>query len=975
MGQAHAFIVSLILVTSALSAAPLTIGNRAVSRQIEVEDGALRTTRIVNQITKNALVVGGDEFRIGLMDGTALTAGDFHVVGEPRSRSTREGKQWEIRLQTDRAPVTAIVRFSAPAKSPWVHKWLELSSDSDDGPVVDFIEVESLQLEAVGEHGGRGQPVYVAGEVFFGLEYPGGHNSFEDGVLSLSHFPGRALSKTPLVSKRAALGVGPAEDVRHTFRDYVDAIRLPPRSFLHYNSWYDIRRNDMSTERFVRTFDDFQRNLLEPYGLRLAALVPDDGWQDFQSIWQVDKAVLPEGWGPLGRYLRDQGSALGLWMPLNGTNLDQKWGSEEGYEVATSGGYYCMSAPKYNARLREVIRQRVEEGNLAYFKHDFNWYRCHEEGHGHLPTDRHSFEANLDAELGLLAYERELQPDIFLNVTSGMWLSPWWLQHADTIWMAAADFGYIKSVPAFEPRQWAMTYRDGHLYRRLGIEDAQFPLSALMTCGLIYGKLCQLGGKEEAFQDWADNCVLHVARGLMLKELYVTPEIMSEQQWEALGRALQWAEGHTETFVHSHMILGDPAKGEAYGFAAYGSDPPRGVISVRNPSIRPARVAVPLEYREMDVDSGRRLAAELVYPYRRTVATDLGDRDALELDLASWELMVLEVRPLAELGPEAVQTGSKRYAVVERDEKTVRLRTFSTDGPGAEVEQGRYKAEEGGGAFIARVTLPADAQAGELVLLQEGASRVSRPAEIKINGEAVEARPVEGEAWAASRVPLQPRELQAISARWEVSAREPFQRRDFVLSAYALWKRPLQSELVRVRSSAVGRRLPLEVHPDIERHTEIVLEPERVEVGEGLEGMVTEAELRQAKAAKLRIETFGAQGGEYEHKPMRLNGVELGNLPANRKPWDAWQEHIIDLPAEALKALRLDNEFAVTDETGDCFKVRGLAVAVQLPNGSWRETRYVDDVFCSVASWLHGEGKTMGPGEWEGIGIGFGSAE
>ena len=53
---------------------------------------------------------------------------------------------------------------------------------------------------------------------------------------------------------------------------------------------------------------------------------------------------------------------------------------------------------------------------------------------------------------------RKKNPNIFLNITSGTWLSPWWVQYANTIWMQGADYGF-SDVPSISQRDAAITYK------------------------------------------------------------------------------------------------------------------------------------------------------------------------------------------------------------------------------------------------------------------------------------------------------------------------------------------------------------------------------------------------------------------------------------------------------------------------------------------------------------------------------------
>ena len=84
---------------------------------------------------------------------------------------------------------------------------------------------------------------------------------------------------------------------------------------------------------------------------------------------------------------------------------------------------------------------------------------------GHLPTDRHGHEASVDCELALLKLERELNPEIYQNVTNWIWFSPWWLAHTNNLWMLSNDTGEFAGLPEISSLVRAAAYRDVHLYK------------------------------------------------------------------------------------------------------------------------------------------------------------------------------------------------------------------------------------------------------------------------------------------------------------------------------------------------------------------------------------------------------------------------------------------------------------------------------------------------------------------------------
>jgi len=121
---------------------------------------------------------------------------------------------------------------------------------------------------------------------------------------------------------------------------------------------------------------------------------------------------------------------------------------------------------------------------------------------------------------------------------------------------------------------------------------------------------------------------------------------------------------------------------------------------------------------------------------------------------------------------------------------------------------------------------------------------------------------------------------------------------------------------------------------------------------------VSGADLARIKAAKLRIDVFGANAEEeYREKVIDLNGHELGRVPSNSS--DSWSLRVVDLAPEQLGWVRLSNEVTVRTKCADAWKFRNLTLAVQLVDGTWVKTN-TDTAVHSVPKWACSEGETWG---------------
>jgi hypothetical protein len=878
-----------------------------------------------------------DEFLVRLLNGTELTVGDYEARGQPIVETT--GSRRSIMIQY--TPRADAAKKGAPGvavhywldDAPYIRKTVRLASPA--ALAVDRLEVERFRVTQPCGQGGRGEPVFIGQCWFVGLEYPGSEAKHEKGLVTLAHFPGQAVENPPsseyvVQSKVAVAGVGTKGDpIELAFSDYLDSIRLPSRIMLHYNSWYDFRNEELTSESLLGTFDAFKKNVLDPFGLRMDVFVPDDGWQEPRSIWAPKAKLYPKGFGPLSDDLKARGSRLGLWLPFNGFNLDVNWGAEQGYEKSNKGRYYCLAGPKYNAELRKVLEQHIREGDIGYFKHDFNQLQCSADRHGHLPDDCHGHEANLDAELALLAYERQLQPDVFLNVTSYVWHSPWWLMHADSIWMDAGDAGYDTEFPQLSPREWDMSYRDVHFYKLYKEKNTLVPLSAMMTHGIINGRYELLGGKEETLREWSDGAVMYYGRGVQLMEWYITPDLMKPEWWEAIGHATRWAIKNRDVLRNVVMVGGDPRKGEVHGYAHWFQD--QGILILRNPDVRERDIGIPFDksvrYRGA---AGREFHGRVTYPFVERMSDCFTSGKPIHLTVPGCTVLVCEIAPIVRPAPDRPKLPPPMSGT-------------------ADVARG----VDGPISVRSHLSVPdEDMPRCDLYFLLRTRGKVVPAATVTIAGRDVPVREGRGADWLIRSVDLRPHRGTSIDVAMTMAgSQEPFSRPHMVIAAWLLADRP-----VTISGELPKEPLPLPVSQRFRRQTSQLLadtelfpeSPRRTLSGDGL---------KSTTAAKLRLLVFDSNGEEqYRRKFIVLNGKQLGEVPANTGVLSAWQEHIIDLPQEHAARLAKKNEIELTNPAGDYFKCTGFSLAVRLADGSWVESKTIDQVYSSVADWAYAEG-------------------
>lgn len=511
--------------------------------------------------------------------------------------------------------------------------------------------------------GGFGRPLALllpggAGGAFFGMEYPAAENHLKPiskgkTRIKTGQEMGMKIFKKWISSEWSVTGLTPDAHVKLWFNRYLERVRVAPlKPYLLYNTWYDVRSPEytdrpedvMNEANLLRIIADFKREMVEKRGLKLDAFVLDDAWDIYKSDWVLRKKEFPNGLKPIADALKGMGTDLGIWFGPTGGYSYRKWRVnwmvEHGYEAEDD--QLCLAGTNYRKLFKTRTTDFVANDRVAYFKWDGIQFSCSEPDHGH-PLGIYSRRAVMESVVDLCAAVRKINPDMYLNITSGTWLSPWWMKYANMIWMQGYDYGYA-DVPSISTRDGAITYRDFVLYEDFGINDFWFPISNLMTHGIIKGHLQKLGGEAEPLDKFTDNAILYFARGVAMWELYISPNLLSDGEWDAIAKSVRWAKDRFELLKQTEMIGGNPGEREPYGYVHFYKK--RGIAVVRNPFIEPRTLKIKLDPAQGLCPGASSLVMERVYP-SRWISPELTAAGAsVEVTLQGYETVIYEFYPL-----------------------------------------------------------------------------------------------------------------------------------------------------------------------------------------------------------------------------------------------------------------------------------------------------------------------------------------
>jgi hypothetical protein len=241
----------------------------------------------------------------------------------------------------------------------------------------------------------------------------------------------------------------------------------------------------------------------------------------------------------------------------------------------------------------------------------------------------------------LISDLRQLKPDLFINLTTGTWPSPFWLFYADTIWRGGEDTDF--AGVGTDRERW-ITYRDGDTYDKIVKAGKLYPLNSLMLHGIVFAQKAPDLSTDPG-GDFANEVHSYFGSGTELQEMYITPSLMTSADWDTLAEAAKWSRSNSATLVDTHWVGGDPRWLEVYGWAAW--SPQKACLTLRNPSAQPQELAIDIgDAFELPMSAARRFVAHSPWTADRSqpsIELEAGKRHTFHL--APFQVLTLEAIP------------------------------------------------------------------------------------------------------------------------------------------------------------------------------------------------------------------------------------------------------------------------------------------------------------------------------------------
>jgi len=344
--------------------------------------------------------------------------------------------------------------------------------------------------------------------------------------------------------------------------------------------------------------------------------VIDDGWQDTGSswsdkVWKVNAKFDPD-FASSRKAVADAHGRLGLWLSpgcLFGAHSQVAKLRAQGFEALDD--WMSMAGPRYMQALEDRMVELTRQG-VGFFKLDgvfghlnLRNFELHGAKYGlpELPQldiadfkagDKRLNDAKFDELkiyylsagterlMQMFKHMADADPDVFIVISNGAYLSPWWLMSVDAIWMINAG-----DAAGGSSRTQELVYRDGVYHEIWRQQNCQYPLAS------IFNHEPKKTSTGEAKDEFRRYLYMHLSRGTGFVELYIKPFVLQPGDWDVIAEGLLWAQEVFPTFTRARMHGGSPKAGEVYGYTAWNTT--QGYISLHNPAANAKTYTVKLD--------------------------------------------------------------------------------------------------------------------------------------------------------------------------------------------------------------------------------------------------------------------------------------------------------------------------------------------------------------------------------------------
>lgn len=641
-------VCSATLCLSQAAAGQFTLANDSISANWSLHNGTLQWRNVTNRLTNESLAFNGPLFELLPKEGPVVRPSTLQIVGEPvlenipsHSEASKAAVQIsgrQLRVQFRDASGNDDIEWKAVLRDGTNYIREEVTIHAAKEPLalaqIHMVDITLPGAEVSGH--AKGSPV-TANTWFIGFEHPLSECRVRHDHASCWLSRELPVQAGQSVTYSSVIGVSHPGQLRRDFLRYLELERAHPyRTFLHYNSWYDLgmfgRYNEHDAVSVVHAFGE---QLTAKRGVKLDSFMFDDGWDDPSTLWKFNPGF-PDGLRPVTQEAAKYNAAPGIWLsPWGGYDgpKEKRLASarERGFE--TNEGGLALSGPKYYRYFRDTCLEMIDKYGVNQFKFDGT-------GNANEVIKGSEFDSDFDAAIHLIGELRVRKPDIYINLTTGTYPSPFWLLYADSIWRGGEDHSF---AGVGTNRQRWITYRDSQIYRGIVEEGPLFPINSLMLHGIIFARYAERLSSDPS-HDFPDEVHSYFGTGTQLQEMYITPSLLSDKDWDVLAETAKWSRSNAAVLKDSHWIGGDPAKLEVYGWAAW--SPEKSIITLRNPGDKPQSLTADIaSMLELPARDARNFTPKILWNPSSERLPKISAPEKHTFKLQPFEVLTLELKP------------------------------------------------------------------------------------------------------------------------------------------------------------------------------------------------------------------------------------------------------------------------------------------------------------------------------------------
>ncbi len=627
---------------------------------------------------------------------------------------------------------------------PYMRSFLEISVDDKENARIDYIDTDRFVLPDdatgiwcrpedskissmwIGKHELMlGQPIYVNG-FFMGCEFPAADTIIDNHETQIRYYSGKNFTKLEednqlttdgkFVTWQNVIGAASGTDtavVQTDFFSYIEEIATPTEFRKQYNSWYD-NMMSITDESIAASFNGAEAGLTQNGVEPLDSYVVDDGWNNYYSkigettyvgastdagsgtpnqtgFWEFNNKFPDELY--TSSALADKFNAtFGVWVgPQGGYNYFggfaqylEAMGTGEVQSNSALGTVICTGSRKYLDNFEKMAIDYQNRFNVEYWKWDgFASRPCNNPEHDHMTGGDNNMYFTSDmweAWTDLFEHVRENNPDLFINATCYVNLSPWLLQWVNTIWVQ--DSGDTGQLGTGERHEQKIYYRDQVYYQLYKQNQIQFPLKNIYNHDPIFGVSDGSDATTEVFREFL---MANAMRGTAFWELYYSPSLMDDAKWKVTADVLAWAEDNHEILKNAKLFGNQPKNG-VYGYSCWNGN--EGIVSFTNPLDSEQTYTLTMDEIVGVPKTVKALTGIQVEPYREgTLANKLTYGDELSVTLQPHETLIYQYGHEDTAAPEIVSAKvTDDHSVTLKFDERICLGEFTLNGKAATAE-------------------------------------------------------------------------------------------------------------------------------------------------------------------------------------------------------------------------------------------------------------------------------------------------